>query len=49
MKITLKDGVVKEFDNAVSVLEIAKSISEGLARNAGSIRKVGKGSTPPMN
>ena len=34
MKITLKDGVVKEFDNAVSVLEIAKSISEGLARNA---------------
>ena len=34
MKITLKDGVVKEFDGAVSVLEIAKSISEGLARNA---------------
>ena len=34
MKITLKDGVVKEFDNAVSVLEIAKSISEGLARHA---------------
>ena len=34
MKITLKDGVVKEFDNAVSVLEIAKSISEGLARSA---------------
>lgn len=34
MKITLKDGVVKEFDSAVSVLEIAKAISEGLARNA---------------
>ena len=34
MKITLKDGVVKEFDKAVSVLEIAKAISEGLARNA---------------
>ncbi|MEY8320023.1 threonine--tRNA ligase [Lachnospiraceae bacterium 46-61] len=34
MKITLKDGVVKEFDNAVSVYDIAKSISEGLARNA---------------
>lgn len=34
MKITLKDGVVKEFDQAVSVLEIAKAISEGLARNA---------------
>ncbi|MFI3174300.1 MAG: threonine--tRNA ligase [Bacillota bacterium] len=34
MKITLKDGIVKEFDSAVSVLDIAKSISEGLARNA---------------
>lgn len=34
MKITLKDGVVKEFDRPMSVLEIAKSISEGLARNA---------------
>ncbi len=34
MKVTLKDGVVKEFETAVSVLEIAKSISEGLARNA---------------
>lgn len=34
MKITLKDGVVKEFDSAVSVYDIAKSISEGLARNA---------------
>ena len=27
MKITLKDGVVKEFDGAVSVLDIAKAIS----------------------
>ena len=34
MKITLKDGVVKEFDAPVSVLEIAQSISDGLARNA---------------
>ncbi|MCI8632086.1 MAG: threonine--tRNA ligase [Lachnospiraceae bacterium] len=34
MKITLKDGVVKEYDSAMSVLDIAKSISEGLARNA---------------
>ncbi len=34
MKITLKDGIVKEFDGAVSVLDIAKAISEGLARNA---------------
>lgn len=34
MKITLKDGVVKEFDSPVSILDIAESISEGLARNA---------------
>ena len=34
MKITLKDGSVKEYDGALSVLEIAKDISEGLARNA---------------
>ncbi|HIT72828.1 threonine--tRNA ligase [Tyzzerella sp. An114] len=34
MKVTLKDGVVKEYENAISVLDIAKSISEGLARNA---------------
>ena len=34
IKITLKDGSVKEFDAGVSVLDIAKSISEGLARNA---------------
>ena len=34
IKVTLKDGVVKEYENAISVLDIAKSISEGLARNA---------------
>ncbi|MBQ7563752.1 MAG: threonine--tRNA ligase [Lachnospiraceae bacterium] len=34
MKITLKDGSVKEYDSAKSVLEIAKDLSEGLARNA---------------
>ena len=34
IKVTLKDGVVKEFDKAVTVNEIAKNISEGLARNA---------------
>ncbi len=34
MKITLKDGSVKEYDGALSVLEIARDISEGLARNA---------------
>ncbi len=34
MKITLKDGSVKEYDQAKSVLDIAKDISEGLARAA---------------
>ena len=34
MKITLKDGSVKEYDAGRSVLEIAKDISEGLARAA---------------
>ena len=34
IKVTLKDGVVKEFESPVSVLQIAESISEGLARMA---------------
>ncbi len=34
IKVTLKDGSVKEFEAGLSVLDIAKSISEGLARNA---------------
>ena len=34
MKITLKDGSVKEYAGAMSVLDIAKDISEGLARMA---------------
>lgn len=34
MIITLKDGSTKEFDGAKSVLDIAKGISEGLARVA---------------
>ena len=34
MKITLKDGSVKEYDNAMSIIDIAKDISEGLARAA---------------
>ena len=34
IKITLKDGNVKEIENKMSVLDIAKSISEGLARMA---------------
>ena len=34
MKVTLKDGSVKEFESSVSVLDAAKAISEGLARAA---------------
>ena len=34
IKVTLKDGIVKEYNEGISVYEIAKDISEGLARNA---------------
>ena len=34
MKITLKDGSVKEYEKAMSVIEIAADLSEGLARAA---------------
>ena len=34
MKITLKDGSVKEYEQAMSVIDIASDISEGLARAA---------------
>ena len=34
MKITLKDGSLKEYESAMSVIEIATDISEGLARMA---------------
>jgi len=34
MKITLKDGSVKEYDRPVSILEAAKDLSDGLARAA---------------
>ena len=34
MKITLKDGSVKEVKKGISVFDLAKEISEGLARNA---------------
>ena len=34
MKITLKDGSVKEYEKAMSVIDIATDISEGLARAA---------------
>ena len=38
MKITLKDGSVMEFEQKMSVLDVAKSISEGLARVATSAK-----------
>ena len=34
MKIELKDGAVRSYDNPVTVVEIAKELSEGLARVA---------------
>ena len=33
IKITLPDGSIREFEGVVTPLEVAKSISEGLARN----------------
>ena len=33
MKVTLKDGSVKEYDSKRSIIDIAKDISEGLARS----------------
>lgn len=33
MKVTLKDGSVKEYESKKSIIDIAKDISEGLARN----------------
>ena len=34
MKVTLKNGEVREYDRPMTVLEIAESISQGLARQA---------------
>ncbi len=42
MKVTLKDGAVKEFDSALKASEIALSISEGLARVALAAKVDGK-------
>ena len=33
IKITLPDGSVREFENSITVLDVAKNISEGFARN----------------
>ncbi len=42
MKITLKDGTVKEYEGAKTVLDIAKDISEGLFRAATSAKVNGE-------
>ena len=34
VKVELKDGSILEIENGMSVLDVAKKISEGLARNA---------------
>lgn len=42
MKITLKDGSVMELENGMAVIDIAKAISEGLARVATSAKVNGE-------
>ncbi len=42
MKITLKDGSVKEYENALSAYDIALDISDGLARAACCVKIDGK-------
>ena len=42
IKITLPDGSIKEFEAGIKGIDIAKSISEGLARNALSIEVNGE-------
>lgn len=34
INVTLKDGVVKQYNEGITILEVAKDLSEGLARNA---------------
>ena len=34
IKVILKDGSILECENGTTILEVAKKISEGLARNA---------------
>ena len=38
IKITLPDGAVREYEAGISAFNVAKSISEGLARKGPSIR-----------
>jgi threonyl-tRNA synthetase len=51
IKVTLPDGSVREFNKGVTALDVAKSISEGLARNVLSARVNGTviDATRPLN
>ena len=42
IKVTLKDGSIKEIDQGMAVIDVAKSISEGLARVATCAKVDGK-------
>lgn len=33
IKVVLKDGLIKEFENVIFVMDVVKFISEGLVRN----------------
>ena len=47
IKVTFPDGNVKEYEAGVTPVEVAKSISEGLARNV--ISATADGTTSSMN
>ena len=49
MKITLKDGSVKEYASPMSIIDIAKDISEGLARVACLGEQTGSGIWLPVH
>ena len=46
MKVTLKDGSVKEYAQAMSVIDIAKDLSEGLATSGMCRRSRRRGCRP---
>jgi (p)ppGpp synthase/HD superfamily hydrolase len=42
IKVTLPDGSIREFEQGASALDVAKNISEGLARNVLAAKVNGK-------
>ena len=42
IKVTLPDGAVKEYEKGITPIQVAQSISEGLARNVISAQVNGK-------